>query len=211
MSEEEQERTEENIESGLEINAADADGGDYVEIDEIPKKWYAVHTYSGFEDNVKLALEERINSSGFKKYFGDIIVPKEDIIEKTAKGGKKKVKRKFFPGYIFVRMNVNTDSWHLLKATPKVTGFVGDQLNPMPVDESEMEKIVAQITEGIKRPKAKIEFSKGDSVKITEGPFSGFNGVINEIKPDKSKLEVLVSIFGRATPVELDFTQVERN
>ncbi len=211
MSKEEQEKTEENIESGLEINAADADGGDYVEIDEIPKKWYAVHTYSGFEDNVKLALEERINSSGFKKYFGDIIVPKEDIIEKTAKGGKKKVKRKFFPGYIFVRMNVNTDSWHLLKATPKVTGFVGDQLNPMPVDESEMEKIVAQITEGIKRPKAKIEFSKGDSVKITEGPFSGFNGVINEIKPDKSKLEVLVSIFGRATPVELDFTQVERN
>ena len=211
MSKEEQERTEENIESGLQINAADADGGDYVEIDEIPKKWYAVHTYSGFEDNVKLALEERINSSGFKKYFGDIIVPKEDIIEKTAKGGKKKVKRKFFPGYIFVRMNVNTDSWHLLKATPKVTGFVGDQLNPMPVDESEMEKIVAQITEGIKRPKAKIEFSKGDSVKITEGPFSGFNGVINEIKPDKSKLEVLVSIFGRATPVELDFTQVERN
>ena len=211
MSKEEQERTEENIESGLEINAADADGGDYVEIDEIPKKWYAVHTYSGFEDNVKLALEERITSSGFKKYFGDIIVPKEDIIEKTAKGGKKKVKRKFFPGYIFVRMNVNTDSWHLLKATPKVTGFVGDQLNPMPVDESEMEKIVAQITEGIKRPKAKIEFSKGDSVKITEGPFSGFNGVINEIKPDKSKLEVLVSIFGRATPVELDFTQVERN
>ena len=211
MSKEEQEKTEENVESGIEINTADAGGGDYGEIDEIPKKWYVVHTYSGFEDNVKLALEERITSSGFKKYFGDIIVPKEDIIEKTAKGGKKKVKRKFFPGYIFVKMNVNTDSWHLLKATPKVTGFVGDQLNPMPVDESEMEKIVAQITEGIKRPKAKIEFSKGDSVKITEGPFSGFNGVINEIKPDKSKLEVLVSIFGRATPVELDFTQVERN
>ncbi len=211
MSKEEQEKTEENIESGLEINTADTGGENYGEIDEIPKEWYVVHTYSGFEDNVKLALEERITSSGFKKYFGDIIVPKEDIIEKTAKGGKKKVKRKFFPGYIFVRMNVNTDSWHLLKATPKVTGFVGDQLNPMPVDESEMEKIVAQITEGIKRPKAKIEFSKGDSVKITEGPFSGFNGVINEIKPDKSKLEVLVSIFGRATPVELDFTQVERN
>ena len=211
MSKEEQEKTEENIESALEINAEDVDGANYVEIDEVPKKWYAVHTYSGFEDNVKLALEERIASSGFKKYFGDIIVPKEDIIEKTAKGGKKKVKRKFFPGYIFVKMNVNTDSWHLLKATPKVTGFVGDQLNPMPVDESEMEKIVAQITEGVKRPKAKIEFSKGDSVKITEGPFSGFNGVINEIKPDKSKLEVLVSIFGRATPVELDFTQVERN
>ena len=211
MSKEEQEKTEENIESGLEINTADTGGENYGEIDEIPKEWYVVHTYSGFEDNVKLALEERITSSGFKKYFGDIIVPKEDIIEKTAKGGKKKVKRKFFPGYIFVKMNVNTDSWHLLKATPKVTGFVGDQLNPMPVDESEMEKIVAQITEGIKRPKAKIEFSKGDSVKITEGPFSGFNGVINEIKPDKSKLEVLVSIFGRATPVELDFTQVERN
>ena len=177
----------------------------------IQKKWYAVHTYSGFEDHVKLALEERIASSGLKKYFGDIIIPKEDVIEKNVKGGKKKVKRKFFPGYIFVNMNVNTDSWHLLKGTPKVTGFVGDQLNPMPVDESEMEKIIAQITEGIKRPKAKIEFSKGDIVKITEGPFSGFNGTIDDIKPDKSKLEVLVSIFGRATPVELDFTQVERN
>lgn len=208
VQEEEQEKIEENTEAGPEINAVEEGGSEY---DEIPKKWYAVHTYSGFEDNVKLALEDRIASSGFKKYFGDIIVPKEDVIEKTAKGGKKKVKRKFFPGYIFVKMNVNTDSWHLLKATPKVTGFVGNQLEPMPVDDSEMEKIVEQITEGVKRPKTKIEFAKGDSVKITEGPFSGFNGVINEIKPDKSKLEVLVSIFGRATPVELDFTQVERN
>jgi transcriptional antiterminator NusG len=208
MTKEEKEISEENTASEAEENAAIIESA---EDDSIPKKWYAVHTYSGFEDNVKLALEERIVSSGLKKYFGDIIVPKEDIIEKTAKGGKKKIKRKFFPGYIFIRMNVNTDSWHLLKATPKVTGFVGDQLNPMPVDESEMGKIVAQITEGIKRPKAKIEFSKGDGVKITEGPFSGFNGIINEIKPDKSKLEVLVSIFGRATPVELDFTQVERN
>ena len=208
MTKEEKEISEENTVNEAEENAAIIESA---EDDSIPKKWYAVHTYSGFEDNVKLALEERIVSSGLKKYFGDIIVPKEDIIEKTAKGGKKKIKRKFFPGYIFIRMNVNTDSWHLLKATPKVTGFVGDQLNPMPVDESEMGKIVAQITEGIKRPKAKIEFSKGDGVKITEGPFSGFNGIINEIKPDKSKLEVLVSIFGRATPVELDFTQVERN
>lgn len=208
MTKEEKEISEENTASEAEENAAIIESA---EDESIPKKWYAVHTYSGFEDNVKLALEERIVSSGLKKYFGDIIVPKEDIIEKTAKGGKKKIKRKFFPGYIFIRMNVNTDSWHLLKATPKVTGFVGDQLNPMPVDESEMGKIVAQITEGIKRPKAKIEFSKGDGVKITEGPFSGFNGIINEIKPDKSKLEVLVSIFGRATPVELDFTQVERN
>ena len=208
MTKEEKEISEENTVNEAEENTAIIESA---EDDSIPKKWYAVHTYSGFEDNVKLALEERIVSSGLKKYFGDIIVPKEDIIEKTAKGGKKKIKRKFFPGYIFIRMNVNTDSWHLLKATPKVTGFVGDQLNPMPVDESEMGKIVAQITEGIKRPKAKIEFSKGDGVKITEGPFSGFNGIINEIKPDKSKLEVLVSIFGRATPVELDFTQVERN
>jgi transcriptional antiterminator NusG len=208
MTIEEKEISEENTANEAEENAAIIESA---EDDSIPKKWYAVHTYSGFEDNVKLALEERIVSSGLKKYFGDIIVPKEDVIEKTAKGGKKKIKRKFFPGYIFIRMNVNTDSWHLLKATPKVTGFVGDQLNPMPVDESEMGKIVAQITEGVKRPKAKIEFSKGDGVKITEGPFSGFNGIINEIKPDKSKLEVLVSIFGRATPVELDFTQVERN
>ncbi len=194
------------------VDSSDANVNvDTLNDDGIQKKWYAVHTYSGFEDHVKLALEERIASSGLKKYFGDIIIPKEDVIEKNVKGGKKKVKRKFFPGYIFVNMNVNTDSWHLLKGTPKVTGFVGDQLNPMAVDESEMDKIIAQITEGIKRPKAKIEFSKGDIVKITEGPFSGFNGTIDDIKPDKSKLEVLVSIFGRATPVELDFTQVERN
>ncbi len=208
MTKEEKEIPEAGIESGIEAGTDEIAAH---EDDSILKRWYAVHTYSGFEDNVKMALEERIASSGLKEYFGEIVVPKEDIIEKTAKGGKKKVKRKFFPGYIFIKMNVNTDSWHLLKATPKVTGFVGDQLNPMPVDESEMEKIVAQITEGVKRPKAKIEFSKGDGVKIIEGAFSGFNGIINEIKPDKSKLEVLVSIFGRATPVELDFTQVERN
>lgn len=202
----------EKITENYAVDSSDANANaDTLNDDGIQKKWYAVHTYSGFEDHVKLALEERIASSGLKKYFGDIIIPKEDVIEKNVKGGKKKVKRKFFPGYIFVNMNVNTDSWHLLKGTPKVTGFVGDQLNPMAVDESEMDKIIAQITEGIKRPKAKIEFSKGDIVKITEGPFSGFNGTIDDIKPDKSKLEVLVSIFGRATPVELDFTQVERN
>lgn len=182
------------------------------EIDDGPvKRWYAVHTYSGFEDRVKGLLEERIVSNGLSNLFGDIIVPKEDLIEKNIKGEKRKIKRKFFPGYIFIKMHVNTESWHLLKGTPKVTGFVGDQLNPRPVDDFEMEKIVSQISEGVKRPKAKIEFSKGDSVKITEGPFAGFNGIIDDIKPDKSKLEVLVSIFGRATPVELDFNQVERN
>ena len=179
--------------------------------DGVDKKWYAVHTYSGFEDQVKIGLEERISSSGLKKYFGEIIIPKEDVIEKNTKGIKKRVQRKFLPGYIFVNMEINTETWHLLKGTPKVTGFVGDQLNPQYVDESEIEKIKAQINEGIKRPKSKIEFTKGDSVKIIDGPFSGFNGVIDDIKLDKNKLEVLVSIFGRATPVELDFTQVERN
>ena len=184
-------------------NHNDDDGAD--------KKWYAVHTYSGFEDQVKIGLEERISSSGLKKYFGEIIIPKEDVLEKGTKGVKKRVQRKFLPGYIFINMAINTETWHLLKGTPKVTGFVGDQLNPQYVDGSEIEKIKAQINEGIKRPKSKIEFSKGDSVKIIDGPFSGFNGVIDDIKLDKNKLEVLVSIFGRATPVELDFTQVERN
>ena len=179
--------------------------------DSVDKKWYAVHTYSGFEDQVKIGLEERISSSGLKKYFGEILIPKEDVIEKGTKGVKKRVQRKFLPGYIFINMAINTETWHLLKGTPKVTGFVGDQLNPQYVDESEIEKIKAQINEGIKRPKSKIEFSKGDSVKIIDGPFSGFNGVIDDIKLDKNKLEVLVSIFGRATPVELDFTQVEKN
>ncbi len=174
-------------------------------------KWYAVHTYSGYEDQVKIGLEERIASSELKKYFGEIIIPKEDVIEKGIKGVKKRVQRKFLPGYIFVNMQINTDTWHLLKGTPKVTGFVGDQLNPQCVDEFEIEKVKSQINEGIKRPKSKIEFSKNDSVKIIDGPFSGFNGIVDDIKLDKNKLEVLVSIFGRATPVELDFTQVERN
>lgn len=201
---------DEKITDDAALDSAEVNAAEQID-DEFPKKWYAVHTYSGFEDQVKLALEERITSSGSKNYFGDIIIPKEEVIEKNVKGGKKKVKRKFFPGYIFVNMNLNTDSWYLLKGTPKITGFVGDQLHPTAVEDSEMEKIIAQITEGIKRPKARIEFSKGDSVKITEGPFSGFNGIIDDIKPDKSKLDILVSIFGRATPVELDFTQVERN
>ena len=183
----------------------------YDEKSDEDMKWYAVHTYSGFEDQVKIGLEERVASSELKKYFGEIIIPKEDVIEKGIKGVKKRVQRKFLPGYIFVNMKINTETWHLLKGTPKVTGFVGDQLNPQCVDEFEIEKIKAQINEGIKRPKSKIEFSKNDSVKIIDGPFSGFNGVVDDIKSDKNKLEVLVSIFGRATPVELDFTQVERN
>ncbi len=177
----------------------------------IEKRWYVVHTYSGFENHVKLSLEERIASSGLKKYFGDILVPTEMVIEKGAKGNKKAMPRKFFPGYIFVNMNINNESWHLLKGTPKVTGFVGDQLNPQPVEEGEIEKIISQVSEGIKKPKSKVQFSKGDNVKIIDGAFAGFNGIIDEVKADKNRLEVLVSIFGRATPVELDFIQVERN
>jgi transcriptional antiterminator NusG len=174
------------------------------------KQWYVVHTFSGFEHKVKAALEERIKSLGKAEYFGEVLVPVEKVVE-LVKGKKRTSSRKFFPGYILVEMELNDETWHVVKETPKVTGFVGDGTNPTPVTEAEVKAITQQMEEGAVKPKPRVLFSEGESVKVIDGPFSDFNGVVEEVRPEKGKLRVLISIFGRATPVELDFVQVERN
>ncbi|MCK6557228.1 transcription termination/antitermination protein NusG [Candidatus Binatia bacterium] len=175
----------------------------------MPKEWYVVHTYSGFEHKAKAALEERIRTLGMQEHFGDILVPAEKVVE-LVKGRKKTSSRKFFPGYMLVNMDLNDETWHLVKSTPKVTGFVGDATHPSPISEAEVREITNQMAEGAARPKPKVLFETGESVKVIDGPFADFNGVVEEVKADKGKLRVLISIFGRATPVELDFVQVEK-
>ncbi len=173
------------------------------------KHWYVVHTYSGYEQKAKAALEERVRALGREEQFGDILVPAEKIVE-LVKGRKKTSSRMFFPGYILVQMDLNDDTWHIVKSTPKVTGFVGGSTKPSPIPEEEVLEITNQMAEGAARPKPKILFDVGESVKVIDGPFSDFNGTVEEVKGDKGKVRVLISIFGRATPVELDFIQVEK-
>jgi transcriptional antiterminator NusG len=173
------------------------------------KQWYAVHTYSGYEQKAKAALEERIKALGKEDQFGEVLVPAEKVVE-LVKGRKKTSSRMIFPGYIFVNMDLNDDTWHIVKSTPKVTGFVGDATKPEPVPESEVRGITDQMAEGAARPKPKVLFEVGENVKVVDGPFADFNGTVEEVKADKGKLRVLISIFGRATPVELDFVQVEK-
>ncbi|MBI3786147.1 MAG: transcription termination/antitermination protein NusG [Deltaproteobacteria bacterium] len=173
------------------------------------KHWYVVHTYSGYEHKAKAALEERIRALGKQELFGDVLVPAEKVVE-LVKGRKKTSSRKFFPGYILVNMELSDETWHIIKSTPKVTGFVGDATNPAPISETEVAETTNQMAEGAARPKPKVLFEAGESVKVIDGPFQDFNGTVEEVKPDKGKLRVLISIFGRATPVELDFVQVEK-
>jgi transcriptional antiterminator NusG len=174
------------------------------------KKWYVVHTLSGFEHRAKAALEERIKLLGKQDFFGEILVPTEKVVE-LVKGKKKTSSRKFFPGYILVQMVLNDDTWHIVKGTPKVTGFVGGSTSPPSLSDDEVKGISQQMAEGAVKPKPRVLFSVGESVKVIDGPFVDFNGVVEEVRPDKGKLRVLISIFGRATPVELEFVQVERN
>lgn len=171
--------------------------------------WYVVNAYSGFEMKVKRSLEERIRSFDCEDYFGEIHVPQETVVE-LVRGQKKTSNRKFFPGYILVEMVMNQDTWHLVKETPKVSGFVGDKTDPVPLAPEEVARIVSQVEEGAASPTARMKFEQGDTVKVTDGPFADFNGTVEEVKPDKGKLTVFISIFGRATPVELDFIQVEK-
>jgi transcriptional antiterminator NusG len=171
--------------------------------------WYVVHTYSGYEQKAKKALEERIRRHNLEQLFGDILVPQENVVE-VKKGVKRTSKRQFFPGYILVRMELNETTWHIVKGTPKVTGFVGGSMNPPAVPDEEVERITSQIEEGTLKPKAKIEFEKGENVRVVSGPFSSFTGMVDEVHEGKGKLRVMVSIFGRSTPIELDFTQVEK-
>jgi transcriptional antiterminator NusG len=178
----------------------------------IERRWYVVHTYSGYEHKVKAALEERIRSMSNPERFGEILVPSEQVVE-LVKGKKKTSSRKFFPGYILVNMHLDKETWHIIKSTPKVTGFVGGATDPEsipPISEAEVREITHQMEEGAVKPKPKVLFEQGEQVKVIDGPFQDFNGVVEEVKPDKGKLRVLISIFGRATPVELDFVQVEK-
>jgi transcriptional antiterminator NusG len=172
-------------------------------------KWYIVHTYSGFENRVKKNLEERIKILQQEDFFGTILVPTEQVVE-LKKGEKKTSSRKFYPGYILVRMYLNDATWHTVRNTAKVTGFVGGEVRPTPIPEEEAEKIIRQMEEGVSRPKPKYRFEEGDEVRVIDGPFSNFQGVVDEVKPEKEKLRVLISIFGRSTPVELDFIQVNK-
>ena len=176
----------------------------------MPLAWYVVHTYSGYENKAKFALEERIKSLGKDAWFGEILVPQEQVIE--VRDGKKRTStRKFFPGYMLVQMEYNNETYHIVKNTPKVTGFVGGGTNQPPqIPDVEVERITNQVAEGTENPKPMLEFDKGEQLRVVDGPFAGFNGLVDEVRPEKGKLRVMVSIFGRSTPVELDFTQVEK-
>lgn len=174
------------------------------------KKWYVVHVYSGFEKSVQRALQERIQRSGMQDKFGQILVPVEEVVE--LKGGQKAIsERKFFPGYVLVEMEMSDETWHLVKNTPKVTGFVGGTATkPTPISEKEVQNILHQIQEGVEKPRPKVLFEVGEAVRVKEGPFSDFHGNVEDVNYDKNKLRVSVTIFGRSTPVELDFSQVEK-
>ncbi len=174
------------------------------------KRWYVVHAYSGMEKAVERNLRERIDRAGMQDKFGRILVPTEEVVE--LKNGKKAVtERRFFPGYVLVEMDMADDTWHLVKHTSKVTGFVGGARNrPAPISQSEVMKIVNQMQEGVDKPRPKVEWTVGEFIRVKEGPFTDFNGAVEEVNYEKSKVRVSVTIFGRATPVELDFAQVEK-
>jgi len=173
------------------------------------QRWYVIHTYSGYENRAKQNLEERVKNLGKGGFFSEILVPTETVVE-LVKGKRKTSQRKIFPGYLLVKMELNEETWHIVKETPKITGFAGDGTKPIAISEGELEDILSQMKEGVSKVKSKVSFNAGDSVRVIDGPFVNFIGTIEEVKPEKRKLKVLVSIFGRATPVELDFLQVEK-
>ncbi len=176
----------------------------------MPKRWYVVHAYSGFEKSVQRALIERISRAEMQDLFGQVLVPVEEVVEMKA-GQKSISERKFFPGYVLVEMEMNEETWHLVKSTPRVTGFIGGTGNkPTPISEKEVAKIMSQIQEGVEKPRPKVLFEVGEVVRVKEGPFTDFHGAVEDVNYEKSKLRVSVTIFGRGTPVELDFGQVEK-
>jgi transcriptional antiterminator NusG len=174
------------------------------------KRWYVVHVYSGMEKSVHKAMLERIERAGLQNYFGQVLVPSEEVIE--SKGGQKSIsERRIFPGYVLVEMDLTDETWHVIKNTPRVTGFLGGSGNrPTPISEKEVAKILSQMEEGVERPRPKVLFEVGEMVRVKEGPFADFNGNVEEVNYEKNKVRVSVAIFGRSTPVELDFSQVEK-
>lgn len=175
-----------------------------------PLRWYVIHAYSGFESYVKKVLESRIASSVFKDKFGQIMVPTEEVVE-MREGQRRKSERKFFPGYVLVQMEMSNDTWHMVKDVPKVLGFIGGTSDkPAPISEAEADAILNRVEEGVDRPRPKVMFEVGEVVRVNDGPFNDFNGVVEEVNYEKSKMLVSVQIFGRSTPVELNFAQVEK-
>ncbi|MBW2317567.1 MAG: transcription termination/antitermination protein NusG [Deltaproteobacteria bacterium] len=172
-------------------------------------RWYVVHTYSGYENRVKVALQELIASSVHGERFGEILIPTEQVVE-LVKGKRKTSSRKFYPGYILVRMDLTEETWHIVKDTPKVTGFLGGRDIPAPLTDEEADQIINQIEAGKLKPQPKYSFEVGDEIRVVDGPFTNFTGTVEDVKPDKGKIRVLVSIFGRPTPVELEFVQVNK-
>ena len=177
--------------------------------DAASRKWYIVHTYSGFEERVKETLSQRAEALGMGEKFGEVRIPTETIVELRV-GKKRETQRKFFPGYILVEMEMSDAAWHVVKNTPKVTGFVGTGRIPTPLTQEEVDQIVEQVVTAKEKPKPKYVFEKGEMVKIVDGPFNNFTGVVDEINLDRNTLKVMVTIFGRQTPVELDFLQVQK-
>jgi len=175
------------------------------------KRWYVVHAYSGFEKQVKRSLEDRIQRAGMEDLFGDVLVPTEEVVE--MKGGqKRRSDRKFFPGYVLVEMEMTDETWHLVKDVPKVMGFIGGTADkPAPISQKEADAILNRVQEGADKPKPKVLFEPGEMVRVVDGPFNDFNGVVEEVDYDKSRLKVAVLIFGRSTPVELEFHQIEKS
>ena len=172
-------------------------------------KWYVVHVYSGSEKRVKETIEEQAKTKNMTEYIEEVMVPTEEIFE-IRKGTKVKTEKKFFPGYILVKMKMTDESWHFIKSQPKVTNFLGSKGKPVSLSNKEAERLLEQITEGVERPRSNVIFEIGEEVRVSDGPFQSFNGLVEEVDEDKSRLKVTVSIFGRPTPVDLEFTQVEK-
>ncbi|MFQ5693933.1 MAG: transcription termination/antitermination protein NusG, partial [Nitrospinota bacterium] len=192
--------------------AEDGEGEAEAAVEEAPvdpdMKWYVIHTYSGYESKVKAALEERLQASPLQDHFANILVPTEDVVE--VRGGRRRVSsRKYYPGYILIQMKMSTDTWYLIKNTPKVTGFLGGTNDPTPLSEEEVQKVLGQMR-GEETVKPRVEFEEGQSVRVVEGPFANFSGVVEAVNHERGKVRIMVTIFGRPTPVELEFLQVER-
>lgn len=206
MVDEQNENGQEPAESA--VDAGETPSAPAPERPSKPKKWFVVQVYSGYEQKVKLSLLERIKQNELEDEFGDILIPTEQVQENA--GGRKRVSSKtFYPGYIFVEMTMTDEAWHIVRDTPKVTGFIGGN-KPQPVPPPEIQSVVQQVEDGAAKPRPRVMFSAGDHVRVNDGAFANFTGTVEEVKPEKQKVKVLVSIFGRATPVELDYSQVEK-